>query len=102
MKTIISIFIFFSAFSCNAQRLDIKTITGTQYLVKQDTSINGVITITKSPLSEVAKELESQYNSIDGAILTIENQLTDLQAQRKELLYQRSQVIGLQTKLGFR
>lgn len=102
MKTTISILIIFFAFSCNAQRIDVKLISGTQYLVKQDTSLSGVITITKSPLSAVEQELQSQFNSIEGQLDAINEQLTNLQATKKELLYQRSQVTGLQTKLGFK
>lgn len=92
---LIFLFIPFLSFS---QRLDIKLINGVDHLIKQDTSENGVITITKTPLSQVVKELESQVNSINGAIETVDNEITRLQALKKEYNLQLKQIQGLQSK----
>lgn len=100
MKQIFFLLLFSSCVT--AQRFDVKPISGTQYLIKQDTSSNGVITITKTPLMQMAKELESAVSSILGQIQTIDNNIIQEQATKKELNLQLKQLQDLQSKLGFR
>lgn len=92
---LIFLFIPFLSFS---QRIDVKLISGVDYLIKQDTSENGVITIVKTPLSQVVKELESQVSSLLGSIETVDNEIARLQATKKEYNLQLKQLQALQAK----
>lgn len=91
MKYLIIILLFLFSFCANSQRLDIKTESGIKYKIEKDTSELGVITIVKTPLTELGSELRSYINEINAAIDNIDLQIAALKARKTELIAKKKE-----------
>lgn len=89
-----------------SQNIDIKPVNGKvviqldtlNYLIKRDTT-NGVINISFIPTAQIQKELQSQLNSLDGELASVQEQLDFFQTKKKELIRRRKEVATLLTKV---
>lgn len=100
MKYILIFILFTIAVGCKAQRLDIKVLSGITHIIRQDTSESGVVTITKTPIFEYQKEIESSENSLKGEKDNLNLQIDAIRARIKEINYQLNQWAAIRTKLG--
>lgn len=92
MKTLLLIII---PFFLSGQRLDVKDLNGTSYLIQTDTSTTGIITVTKTPMSEVAIQLDAKILDIQSKIDYIVSQIASMNVQKKEYNLQLKQAQDL-------
>lgn len=95
MKTLLLIII---PFLLSGQRLDVKDLNGTSYLIQTDTSTTGIITVTKTPMSEVAIQLDAKILDIQSKIDYLISQIAIMNAQKKEYTQQLKQAQDLRAQ----
>jgi hypothetical protein len=100
MKKIIIILFLFPCF-LSAQRLDVKDLSGTKYLIRQDTLASGVITITRTPLILALDQFNEQISDVSIKIAITQDAIKNQQAYLKELQMQLSQLNALKKAAGF-
>lgn len=65
------------------------------YLIKRDTSLSGVVTLTLTPTTQVIKELESELGNISTEQDYIQTQIDILQQRKKDLNRKRKELEAL-------
>lgn len=92
MKYILILFLFASACSTTAQRVEIVKRGGTDYIVNRDTTDSGEITIRQVPVANALKEVQRKLEVTDGRIAEINAQITALTEERRKLLVDKKQL----------
>lgn len=76
-------------------------VTG-DYIVEQDTTESGVITLTFIPTISVQKDIESKLGTVNTEIDQIDVQITELRAREKTLRREKKEFEAILDKIGNR
>lgn len=107
MKRLIIIVLMFTTCFLFGQKRDVKvegenqniTFNGT-YIVEQDTSGSGVITITLTPTIELLKDLESQLGSLNSEQSNNDIKIVELQERNKQIKREVKEIEKLILKIN--
>jgi peptidoglycan hydrolase CwlO-like protein len=92
-------FLFTSACSTTAQRVEIVKHGGTDYIVQRDTSTAGEITIRQVPVANALKEITRKLEIVEGRISEINSQIATLTDERKKLQADKKELEKIITAL---
>lgn len=106
---IITLFLLFSISltDMNAQKVgvlrndeSVSILVKGDYLVEQDTSSGGVITVRLTPSESLRKEVESKLGGVETEEVSIAALVSDLQRRLEELASIRKELLSLLQQVG--